>query len=603
VAVAALAALGASLPFLVAGRAGILGVGDNDDMSAHLTAAWALTHHEAVPPVGATNDPLFAAGYPLGPHALAAALAAGLHVSLVHAFGALTLTVPVLASLAALAAMPESARRAIRGGGALLVGLCYLAAAYLGQGAFKETLMGLAVVAFAVALRAGAGPLPLGLLGGGAVYVYSYPGVAWLAGTALVALAGRWREWRRALPAIGIALLVAAPEAGHVYDFVTSPFAHEPDYGTGNLFRGLPAAQVLGIWPNGDYRLSTRLWPLTSALDVAALLTLAWALRWWWRRRDLAPPAAAAVAALLALDFSITRNVYNTGKALAILAPAVALTLAVPLAAAWPSRRAARAAALVLGLAAAWSSGLVLREAHVGPTDRYDAAHALAATVPGAHVLSLTTTDFNQWILRGTRAATPPLLYSPEVVPPARPWHPPAPFEFASFTPATLDRFDYVLASSAAHPSRRFHAVRRRGDFVLYRRGAPAAPPCRHEAVVAGRLWHGQPAAAGRTGTRTIRVPAGTWDVSVQYVSRTGIDLRIGAWRARLPASQDRLGTFWPAGRLTVPRSQVVRVVATARGTSWLGRLLGADAFTRALNAADHHPLGRLALRRCAPGG
>ncbi len=66
--VVVLALVAASLPFIVEGRFGILGTGLNPDMSQHLFAADRLAE--------SGSERLIASGYPLGPHALAVALAA-----------------------------------------------------------------------------------------------------------------------------------------------------------------------------------------------------------------------------------------------------------------------------------------------------------------------------------------------------------------------------------------------------------------------------------------------------------------------------------------------------------------------------------------------
>ena len=137
------ALLAASLPFIVEGRFGILGTSFNPDMSQHLLAADRLAH--------GADAQLLAQGYPLGPHAIVVALNKGLGVGLVQGFGGLTLAVAVLASLTALAAL-ASCDRLHAGSAALLVGLPYMVASYLAQGAFKETMQALFVLAFAIAL-------------------------------------------------------------------------------------------------------------------------------------------------------------------------------------------------------------------------------------------------------------------------------------------------------------------------------------------------------------------------------------------------------------------------------------------------------------------
>jgi hypothetical protein len=137
------ALLAASLPFLVERRFGILGTSFNPDMSQHLLATDRLAH--------GTDSQLLIQGYPLGPHAIVVALDKGLGVGLVQGFGGLTLAISVLASLTALGALTDL-RRIPRWIAALLVGLPYMVASYLAQGAFKETMQALFVLAFAICL-------------------------------------------------------------------------------------------------------------------------------------------------------------------------------------------------------------------------------------------------------------------------------------------------------------------------------------------------------------------------------------------------------------------------------------------------------------------
>ncbi len=135
------ALIAASLPFIAERRFGILGTSFNPDMAQHLLAADRLAH--------GSDSQLLSQGYPLGPHAIVVALNKGLGVGLVHGFGGLTVAVSVLASLTALTALGElpTIRRWLA---ALLVGLPYMVASYLAQGAFKETMQALFVLAFAI---------------------------------------------------------------------------------------------------------------------------------------------------------------------------------------------------------------------------------------------------------------------------------------------------------------------------------------------------------------------------------------------------------------------------------------------------------------------
>ncbi len=178
------ALLAASLPFAIEGHFGILGTSFNPDMSQHLLATDRLAEGH--------SSQLLNQGYPLGPHAIVVALNKGLGVGLVQGFSGLTMAVAILASLTALAAFREL-RAVPRTAGALLVGLAYITASYFAQGAFKETMQALYLLAFILALREADrtwGDLqlrfvPAALIAAGSIYTYSFPGLIWL-GPALV---------------------------------------------------------------------------------------------------------------------------------------------------------------------------------------------------------------------------------------------------------------------------------------------------------------------------------------------------------------------------------------------------------------------------------
>src|SRR3954454_9787771 len=193
-----------AIPFATSGRVGILGQGlVNDDMASHLLfTEWISSH------AGPTPD-LIKDGYPLGPHAIVAATAKVSGASLIEGFAGLTGAIAVLLSLTAFGALP-GVRGWLRAPAAVLASSPYLAAAYLAQGAFKGPMLALALLGFALALpavrpawskkadsggyqsasegyRAGAkGAIPLGVIAAGTIYNYSFPGLAWLLGAALV---------------------------------------------------------------------------------------------------------------------------------------------------------------------------------------------------------------------------------------------------------------------------------------------------------------------------------------------------------------------------------------------------------------------------------
>ena len=340
VAVIALAA--ASLPFLAEGRFGILGTGLNPDFSQHLFAADRLAE--------SGSERLISSGYPLGPHALAVALAA-LGPSLVQAFDGIILATAVIASVSSLALLARLPRwrRLVA---ALLVGFAYMTAAYLIQGAFKETMQAAFLLAFAIGLDrlargrlAGPGrarAIPLGVLAAGSVYVYSFPGLTWLAGAAAawgaveLAIAGRASGWPRARRvvqeatrpaafALGVLVVAIAPELGRMVDFASFETFAPDGAGLGNLFNALSPLQALGIWPSGDFRLD----PGDGAVPAIAyylggalgLVALGFGLWWWLRRGRRAVPVALGVAGLLVLYANLAGTPYQEAKAIALAAP------------------------------------------------------------------------------------------------------------------------------------------------------------------------------------------------------------------------------------------------------------------------------------------
>ncbi len=339
--VALAALLAASLPFAVEGHFGILGTSFNPDMSQHLLAADRLAAGQ--------GSQLLHQGYPLGPHAVVVALNKGLGIGLVHGFSGLTVAVAVLAPLTALAAFRELPWLP-RTAAALVVGLAYLVASYFAQGAFKETIEALLVLAFALALREATRDwaeltlrfVPAALLAVGAVYVYSFPGLLWLVGTAIVWLLVELALGRRPVEArsAGLALLVfavpVAPEIGRMVDFHSFETFDPNGPGLGNLFGQISPFEALGIWPSGDFRLA----PGDGAVPAAGyylgaafgVVLLAYGAWWCWRRREVAVLSGLAACAVAYLAARVGGTPYTAAKALEIAAPLVALAILLPLA-------------------------------------------------------------------------------------------------------------------------------------------------------------------------------------------------------------------------------------------------------------------------------
>ena len=411
--VALVALLATALPFLAEGHFGILGTSFNPDMSQHLLAADRLA--------GGSSSQLLVQGYPLGPHAIVVALNKGLGIGLVQGFTGLTIAVAVLASLTALAAfrdLPAPSRIA----GALLVGLAYLVASYFAQGAFKETMQALYLLAFVLALREADRDwtnldlrfVPAALIAVGSIYTYSFPGLIWLGGAFVLwglatqvtaaggTVGGTPPEEASATgrgggsPAVtgpaarelGLALLVffvfALPELGRMIDFKQFETFDPNGPGLGNLFGQISPFEALGIWPSGDFRLSPGDGAVPAIgyyLGIAfALALFIYGLVWLWRRRETAILSGLAAAALAYAAARVAGTPYTAAKAIEIGAPLVALAIVLPLAVEASAVRlssgmrakGAPLYATVVGaafvLAAGACSLLALANAPVGPT-------------------------------------------------------------------------------------------------------------------------------------------------------------------------------------------------------------------------------------------
>ena len=360
------AALVVAIPFATSGRVGILGQGlVNDDMASHLLfTEWIGSH------AGPTPD-LIKDGYPLGPHAIVAATAKVSGASLIEGFAGLTGAIAVLLALTAYGALP-GVRGWLRVPAAVLASSPYLAAAYLAQGAFKEPLLALALLGFALCLpqlrtawstqgdsdgyrdryqpdsdryqSRGTAAIPLGVIAAGTIYNYSFPGLAWLLGTVLVwmlVIALREHDFRlrerlsgaRSAIALGVGIPVVAalPEIVRLASFSSfkafNPSGTGPTVGFGNLRQPLNPLEAFGVWPSGEFRIT----PANSstpeiAFYLGALLALAafaWGLGRALSRRESALPSALVAATVLYLASLALGTPYTQAKALAIAAPLI----------------------------------------------------------------------------------------------------------------------------------------------------------------------------------------------------------------------------------------------------------------------------------------
>ena len=660
--VAAVVLAATSIPFAISGGFGLLGVGFNNDLGLHL--AWSEWLRDGLGPTPQ-------GGYPLGPHALSTTVSIVTGIDPGEVFTGFLLAIAVITGLTALAALPElpPGRRTVA---AALVALPYLAASYFAQAAFKETAEALFVLAFAIALpsslpRTGTArerilaAAPLVVLAGGIVFSYSFAGLAWPI-AALGIYAVTLPEVRAALAPRRLlrAVLRPATLAAVVLLAVAVPLlAFVGPYGFGkgfesvqgmNTYGPVSPAEALGFWPAANYRLNAPGGaPLAGLTTAVAVIALAVGLAWWWLRGEWAVPAALAGGVVIYLGSLAISGDYARAKALMIIAP---LAMLIParalLAGPLPSWRPPRAAWAVLAAVflggAAYSSFLALRDAPVAPGGHGAELARFLPEVEGKTVLYAGQDRYAAYELRGADTSVPVVEFPDARVEerPTKPFDTGAaysPIDFDSFKAGTLNRFDYVITTSAAYASQapaNFRPVARTPSYILWKRTgptlterrtllegiAPSAPvdcvapemqifisnPGRAAVVAAPVIgdkaaWDPGPILRlGEATSQVLRVPAGRWRVSLQYFSSVPLTLRAPGFRVDLPAALDGArpaqlslandGQYWPAGSLARPRTEEIRFTIEVDEPNWFGELAGFDARAR---------IGELVLTRATP--
>jgi hypothetical protein len=530
-----------SFPFAVSGHWGLLGVGFNNDLGLHL--AWAEWLRSGA---GPEPDP----GYPLGPHGLAVATAAFPGISLGQAFIGEIFAIGMLTGLTALGALREIAtwRRVI---GATLVTVCYMAASYFAQAAFKETAEALFVLAVAIYLMSPQAPprglwprigwaLPPIAIAGGVFFCYSFAGIAWPIAIVVVWAAAQPATWRALRPArvlrivlkpwvllgivvlvgVGIALTVAGPFGfGSSFNEVAGS----------NTYGPVSPVETLGIWPAANYRLEAAGGAaLPGLMGAVAVLALLVAVAWWVQRREAAVPLALGAGAAVYLASLPFTGDYSQAKALMIIAPLTMLVIVRPLVTEFgrraenssragvsgPStseahgsvpggllpRVAWSALAVVFMAGAVWSTFLALRDAPVAPPGHGAQLQAFLSIVHGKPVLYAGQDRYAAYELLGADTHVPLVDFpddkvSPNAEKPFDTGDAYSPIDFDSFNRGTLDRFPYVVTSRGAWNSQappNFKRIRKTADFVLWERTG-TTPRHRHvllEGTEAGALAH-----------------------------------------------------------------------------------------------------------------
>jgi hypothetical protein len=209
-----------------------------------------------------------------------------------------------------------------------------------------------------------------------------------------------------------------------------------------------------------------------------------------------------------------------------------------------------------------------------------------------------------------------------------------AKFDWDNVPPEVLDKFHWVVTTSAAEQSQAppaFEPRLRTGDFILWHRvrpvgqrrtlfeplnpGAPVdcsnpaeAPLRRADGTataftvqpVVGRVWHPDPELTqSQPATQSLFLTPGRWDISIQYASTQPLRVR-GTGPGISPFSADLRtnllfrgpSPFYPVGSLVVKKAGDVAFEVNVDRPPLVGRLLGTDskAYLTAIAATRADP-------------
>jgi hypothetical protein len=448
--------------------------------------------------------------------------------------------------------------------------------------------------------------IPAGLLVAAALDTYSYFGVIWFLATpavwAVIEVAHRpalVRDWfsRRRISAAApwmagmlvLAIIILLPIVGQlatvfhligVSPATTTQFAKTD---LGNLPGALSPFEGLGVWTVQDFRFVPN--NLHEGEGGAfALGVLVVGLVWSLRRRQLVLPAAAIASALIYEYVRRTQSPYVAAKALVVAAP-VLMAVGLRALLTRPGRDRSTEAA-VLAVAAlfcglvAFSSYLTLQTVPVQAPEPGRELAAFHRRTGDAKVLFLGIDDFAAWQLRDSQVYAPASAYSVSAPGVSTPFNGSA-LDFDSVSPTDLDRFRYVITTNTPYASQvpaNFHLAARGRLYALWERTGPTAPfrvleaPGQPGAILdcttpSGRMLAasrgeasvmatpvvapGASLSAGQTGSMSLALPAGRWEVSAEYLSYFNLHFSAEGRRWTMPAYLGRNGPWFAVGEVT----------------------------------------------------
>ncbi len=540
-------------------------------------------------------------GYPTGPHSVVATVGTALDAPLIMVFTGLLMAVVVLTALGAadLAASEALWRRVVIGG---LCSLTYLVAAFYGEGAFKETIMGGLLLGFVLHLeqvrarwleatrpRRFGLVLPAGLLVAGAIYTYSYLGVIWFAATLLVLVAGeavlaprrarRWisldslasvAPWLAGFVGLGVVILI--PIAGDLQTFFNTVGFSPAASGSiavgnlGNLFHPLSAYESLGVWWSSDFRQDPTNTFHAGELSILALAAVVVGLVWSVRRGQLELPAGVAASGLIWWYSNHSQSPYVAAKALVIASPVIMAVALRPLLTRRRASKQIRAVVLVcaavLCASAAYSSYLSLQSASVQAPAAGRELASFHHLTGDAGVLFLGIDDWAPWELRNSPVATlsaPTPSIAGVSSPPNKPFASQA-LDFDSVIPDDLDKFRYVITTNtsfASQPPQNFHLLASDRLYQLWKRvGATPQlhsiePPGAPGAVLDCHTLTGRQIAAERGQASLMAQPETFPGVHVSRGASAVLRLKLpaGRWQLSIAYTSTVNTTFAAQGR------------------------------------------------------
>lgn len=232
--------------------------------------------------------------------------------------------------------------------------------------------------------------VPVAVIAAGLIGVLSLGGVIWIA----PALAAAAVLAARSLPAPAVAgkagllvvfvVVLSVPVAASgLLPPTSSPLT---DGGArGNLVGALEPAQVVGIWPAGDFRFDPDAELAAAMLIAATLLLAAGALALAWRRRAWAPLLYVGGTLVAAGAIWAVGSPWVEGKAMATASPAIpfAGALAGALAIGSGRRWLGGVAIAMLAVGVVWSNALAYRDANLAPRDQLAELERIGETIAG----------------------------------------------------------------------------------------------------------------------------------------------------------------------------------------------------------------------------